>query len=115
MFCVILLVQGVWEIKILVSGLSEKRSRKDSSPFRGERSLEALIIIIFIKNRIAEIVSESISNAQITETISRTSASVTFITKQNPYNLFIAIAKWCFINCSMNFIPAKSFTLFELH
>ena len=24
MFCVILLVQGAWEIKILVSGLSEK-------------------------------------------------------------------------------------------
>ena len=98
-----------------VSGLSEKRSRKDSSPFRGERSLEALIINIFIKNRITEIVSESIPNTQITETISRTSASVTFITEQDPYNLFIAITKWSFIDCSMNFIPAKSFSLSELH
>ena len=89
--------------------------RKDSTPFRGERFLEALIVIIFIINWIAEIVSESISNAQITETISRTSASVTFITEQDPYNLFIAITKWSFIDCSMNCVPAKSFSLPELH
>ena len=89
--------------------------RNGSAPTIAERFLENFIVIIFIINRIAEIVSESISNAQITETISRTSASVTFITEQDPYNLFIAITKWSFMDCSMNFVPAKSFSLSELH
>ena len=57
MFCAVL-VQGVWEIKILVFGLSEK---KVTQRLRIERFLETLIIIIFIINWIAEIVSESIS------------------------------------------------------
>ena len=70
---------------------------------------------MFIINWIAEIVYESISNTQITETISRTSATVTFITEQDLYNLFIANTKWSFIDCSMNFVPAESFSLFELH
>ena len=89
--------------------------RNYSTPTYVERFLECFIVIICIINWIAEIVSESISYAQITETISRTSASATFITEQDPYNLFIAITKWSFMDCSVNFVPAKSFSLSELH
>ena len=54
-------------------------SRNGSAPTRVKRFLEALVVIIFIINRIAEIVIDSISAAQITETISP--ATITFITK----------------------------------
>ena len=89
--------------------------RDYSAPTQLERFLEGFIVIIFIINGIAEIVSVSISVAQITEIIPPASFSVTSITKQDPYNLFIAITKWGFMDCSMNFDPAKSFSLFELH
>ena len=111
LFCTAL-VQGVWEIKILVSGLSEK---KVTQRLRIERFLEGFIVIISIINRIPDIVIDSISVAQITEIIPRASASATFITEQDPYNLFVAITKWSFMDCSMNFAPAKSFSLSELH
>ena len=79
LFCTVL-VQGAWEIKIMVSGIFlRKMSRNDSAPTRVERFLEALVVIIFIINRIAEIVIDSISAAQITEIISH--AMTTFITK----------------------------------
>ena len=89
--------------------------RDYSAPTHVERFPEAVVVIIFIINGIAEIVSVSICVAQITEIIPPASVSVTSITKQDPYNLFIAITKWGFMDCSMNFVPAKSFSLSELH
>ena len=71
-------------------------SRNGSTPTLVERFLKDFIVIIFIINRIAEKVFDSISAAQITETISQT--TTTFIAKQDLYNLFIVLAKWCFGN-----------------
>ena len=80
MFCVVLLVQGAWEIKILVSGIFlRKMSRNGSAPTLVERFLKDFIVFIFIINRIDEKVFDSISAAQITETISQT--TTTFIAK----------------------------------
>ena len=56
-----------------------KMLRNGSAPTIVERFLENFIVIIFIINRIAEIVIDSISAAQITEIISH--AMSTFITK----------------------------------
>ena len=56
-----------------------KMSRKGSAPTRVVRFYEDFIVVIFVINRIAEKVSDSISLAQITETISP--ATVTFIAK----------------------------------
>ena len=56
-----------------------KMSRNGSAPTIITRFFEALVVIIFIINRIAEIVIYSISFAQITETISH--AITIFITK----------------------------------
>ena len=56
-----------------------KMSRNDSAPTIMARFFEALVVIIFIINRIAEIVIYSISFAQITEIISH--AMTIFITK----------------------------------
>ena len=88
-------------------------SRNGSAPTRVERFFEDFIIIIFIINRIAEIVIYSISAAQITEIISH--AMTTFIAKQDLYNLLIVITKWCFFYCSVYLVPAESFSLPEFY
>ena len=56
-----------------------KMLRNGSAPTIIPRFFEALVVIIFIMNRIAEIVIYSISFAQITEIISH--AMTAFITK----------------------------------
>ena len=91
-----------------------KMSRNGSAPTLVERFFEDFIVIIFIINRIAEKVFDSISAAQITETIPQ--ATTTFIAKQDHlYNLFIVFAKWCFSDCSIHFVPAKSGSMSELN
>ena len=90
-----------------------KVSRNGSAPARVKRFLEDFIVVIFIINRIAEKVFDSISAAQITETIPH--ATTTFIAKQDLYNLFIVFAKWCFGDCSIHFVPAKRFSLAEFY
>ena len=88
-------------------------SRNGSTPTRIVRFLEALVVVIFIINRIAEKVFDSIFATHVTETISP--ATATFIAKQDLYNLFIVFAKWGFCNCFIHLIPAKSGSLPELN
>ena len=88
-------------------------SRYGSAPTRVVRFLENFVVVIFVINRIAEKVFDSISAAQITETIPL--ATITFIAKQDLYNLLIVIAKRGFDDCSIHLIPAKSFSLTELY
>ena len=88
-------------------------SRNGSAATRIVRFLEYLVVIIFIKNRIAEKVFDSIFATHMTETI--TNAIATFMAKQELYNLFIVFAKWCFGNCNIHFVPAKSGSLSELN
>ena len=88
-------------------------SRYGSAPTRVERFLEDLVVVVFIKHRIAEKVFDSIFATHITETISP--AISTFMAKQDLYNLFIVFAKGCLGNCNIHFVPAKSGSLSELN
>ena len=88
-------------------------SRNGSTPTSVVRFLEDFVVIIVIINRIAEKVFDSIFAAHITKTITQT--TTTFIAKQDLYNLFIVFAKWCFGDCIIHLIPAKSFSLAELN
>ena len=88
-------------------------SLNGSAPTRVVRFLEDFVVVIFIKNRIAEKLFDSIFATHMTEPIPQ--AIATFMAKQDLYNLFIVFAKRGFVNCSIHFVPAKSGSLSELY